>query len=216
MLDTLEPLCIPVRQAIMMVRTEDRPVALTYLDLKEEDLTDIIDLYFIVDYCIRAFPLHLSESLLWDFAKTLLIEDRTPVINPWYIEDPWNFVFSQKNSTYSAIPKRTYRYINIMDTNSMPSIGNIKRFDSSQYITKLIAFYCKYSKLERAAKASADKIYSLERTNNDRVIFENEELQRRAQSTSSVTVDWGYIQKFDSSTLLIITAMLISQCHLLP
>ena len=92
MLDILKPLCI-VRQAIYMVRCEDIPLAITCLDFKEEDLTDIIDLYLKVDYCIRAFPFfvnmnHFPESLMWDFAKTSKIEDNTTAVNPWDIEDP--------------------------------------------------------------------------------------------------------------------------------
>ena len=97
-LDTLKPLCIPVRQVIMMVRCEDRPGALDYLDFKEEDLTDIIKLYYEVDYCIRTFSLfinmnHLPEALMWDFAKTSIIKDNTTVINPWSIDNSWSFVF---------------------------------------------------------------------------------------------------------------------------
>ena len=64
LLDTSKPLCIPVCQAIMMVRCEDRPGVLTYLDFKEQDLTDIIDLYFKGDYCIRAFPLFINMNYL--------------------------------------------------------------------------------------------------------------------------------------------------------
>ena len=46
MLDTLRPLCFPVRQAIIWVSYEERPKALSGLDFKQEDLTDIIDLYY--------------------------------------------------------------------------------------------------------------------------------------------------------------------------
>ena len=97
-LDTLKPLCIPVRQVIMMVRCEDRPGALDYLDFKEEDLTDIIEFYYKVDYCIRTFPHfinmnHLPESLMSDFAKTSMIEDKITVVNPWNLQNSWNLEF---------------------------------------------------------------------------------------------------------------------------
>ena len=71
MLDTLKPPTLPVRRAIMCVRCEERPKALSSLDFKDEDLTDIIKLYYKVDYCIQAFQLftnidHLPETVLWD------------------------------------------------------------------------------------------------------------------------------------------------------
>ena len=92
-LDTLKPMCIPVRRAIAWVRCEHRPKALESLDFKDEDLTDIIDLYYKVDFSIRAFPLfinmkHLPEDLMWDFARTSIIEDNRTVVDPFGIEDP--------------------------------------------------------------------------------------------------------------------------------
>ena len=59
-LDTLKPMCIPVRKAITWVRCEEKPKVLSGLDFKDEDLTDIIDLYYKVDFSIRAFTLFID------------------------------------------------------------------------------------------------------------------------------------------------------------
>ena len=65
MLDTLRPLCIPVRQVIMWVRCEKIPKALSGLDFKDEDLTHIIDIYYKIDYCIRAVIEALKNIIVY-------------------------------------------------------------------------------------------------------------------------------------------------------
>ena len=64
MLDTLKPMCVPVRRAISWVRCKNRPRALESLDFKDEDLIHIIDLYYKVDFSIRAFPLFINMKHL--------------------------------------------------------------------------------------------------------------------------------------------------------
>ena len=118
MLDTLKPLCIPVRKAIIWVRCEERPKALSSLDFKDEDLTDIIDLYYKVDFCIRAFPLFINmkklpEDLMWDFVRTSMIENNETNVNPFGIVDPWSFIFPE------SVRKLIGRYKNSISIDSM-------------------------------------------------------------------------------------------------
>ena len=43
---------------------------------------------------------HLPESLVWDFAKTSMIENNDNEIIPCNIEDPWNLKFPKHQERY--------------------------------------------------------------------------------------------------------------------
>ena len=139
MLDTLRPLCVPVRQAIMWVRCEERPIAHSSLDFKDEDLTDIIDLYYKIDYCIRAFPLFVNmdkppDDLMWDFAKTSMIEDNGTVINPFEIKDPWVHRFPQSGNIFLFVNPQAEMSTQEFNKHRLNAkcLSGIKRFDNPQ------------------------------------------------------------------------------------
>ena len=118
----------------MVVRCEDRPLALTYLDL-----SDIIDLYYKVKYCICAFPLfikmdHLPESLVWDFAKTSMIEDNDTVVNPKNIQDTWNFEFLKYHERYLFYNLETSMLVQEFNKHKLNAkrLGGTIRFDGPQ------------------------------------------------------------------------------------
>ena len=143
MLDTLKPMCIPVCKAIIWVRCEERPKALSGLDFKDEDLTDIINLYYKMDFCIRAFPLFikmkkLSEDLMLDFARTSMIKDNGAVVDPFGIEDPWAFKLPESEDIYlfgnpqADMPVQEFSKHRL----NAKKLAGIKRFDSHQNFAK--------------------------------------------------------------------------------
>ena len=157
---------------------------------------------------------HLPESLLRDFAKTSMIEDNTTVVKPWDIEDPWISKLPRYEEVYLLSNSEADMPIQEFNNHRLNSkrLGGIKRFDIPQdFVLKtsyerqlktdrilLNILHLKRNlnlseetcaELQKEKKVAANKIpSSLGETNNEFIALENEELQRRAQPSSSAIV----------------------------
>ena len=77
----------------------------------------------------------LPEDLLWDFAKTLMIEDNSTVVNPFEIEDPWAYEFPQHQDIFLfGNPQAEMSSQEFMKHRlNAKRLSIIKRFDSPQW-----------------------------------------------------------------------------------